>query len=125
MGQESPQERLLHDVVRVVWIPAQPRREGARRPEVPLNQELEPASVTGARLPDQIPVADVHTSKCRRRAPRLPSGAATHAADHVVTGNAMPHVPVLELLKVNRIGQLPQRLALGGRRSEYAGRPPF
>jgi AbiV family abortive infection protein len=38
------------------------------------------------------------------------SGAAAHAADHVVTGKAMPQVPLSELIEIDRIGQIPRRL---------------
>ena len=53
----------------------QPRRESPRRRKAPLNQQRERAGVTGAGPPDQITLADVHTSKCRPGAPRLPASA--------------------------------------------------
>jgi hypothetical protein len=39
---------------------------------MPLNQQRERASITGAGPPDQLTVADVHTSKCQPGVPRLP-----------------------------------------------------
>ena len=52
---------------------AQPRRERPCRRKVPLNQQRERASITGAGPPDQLTVADVHTSKCQPGIPRLPA----------------------------------------------------
>ena len=72
-GDEGLQERLLHDVVHVIGMPAQPRRAGPRRRRVPLNQQPESGSVPGTGPPDQIAVADVHTNQCRPGVPRLPA----------------------------------------------------
>jgi len=86
-ARERLQERLLHDVIHVVRIRAQPRRQSPRRPKAPLNQQPERASITGAGLPDQITVAGVHTSKCLSRVSRLPA-SARHTT-------ARPRPPVL------------------------------
>ena len=74
-ARERLQERLLHDVIHLVRMRAQPRRQSPRRRKVPLNQQPERASVTGAGPPGQITVADVHTSKCQPGVPRLPASA--------------------------------------------------
>ena len=74
-ARERLQERLLHDVIHVVPMRAQPRRERPRRRRVPLNQQRERASITGAGPPDQLTVADIHTSKCQPGITRLPASA--------------------------------------------------
>ena len=74
-ARERLQERLLHDVIHVVPMRVQPRRERPRRRKVPLNQQRERASITGAGPPDQLTVADVHTGKCQPGVPRLPASA--------------------------------------------------
>jgi len=52
---------------------AQPCRESSCRRKASLNQQRERASVTGAGPPDQIAIADVHTSKCQPGFPWLPA----------------------------------------------------
>ena len=61
-AHERLQERLLHDVIHVVRMRAQSRRQRPGRRKVPLNQQRERASITGAGPPGQLTVADVHTS---------------------------------------------------------------
>jgi hypothetical protein len=59
---ERLQERLLHDVVGVAGARAPPHRAGRRHSPVPLDKQPERGSVTRPGQPDQISVADAHTS---------------------------------------------------------------
>ena len=97
-ARERLQERLLHDVIHLVRIRAQPRRQSPRRRNVPLNQQRERASVTGAGPPDQLTVADVHTTKCQPGVPRLPASAR-----HATVRTRPPALP--------EIGRRPARTA--------------
>jgi hypothetical protein len=87
-ARERLQERLLHDVIHVVRMRPQPRRESPRPRKAPLNQQRERAGVTGAGPPDQVTVADVHTSKCQPGVPWLPASAR-----HSTVRPGHPHCP--------------------------------
>jgi hypothetical protein len=57
---ERLQERVLHGVVGVVRLRAQPGRAGAGHRQVPLDQQPERGRVAVAGQPDQVAVTDVH-----------------------------------------------------------------
>jgi len=60
-GGERLQERLLHEVVYIAGMRAQPRRAGPYHRRVPLDEQAERGSVAPAGQPDQVAVADIHT----------------------------------------------------------------
>jgi hypothetical protein len=59
-GDERLQEGVLHGIVGVVWLRAQPGRAGARHRQVPLDQQPERRRIAVAGQPDQVAVRDVH-----------------------------------------------------------------
>ena len=72
-GHERLQERLLHDVVHVIGMPAQPRRAALADGECRSTSSRNAAASPDAGPPDQIAVADVHTDRSGRTSPGLPS----------------------------------------------------
>ena len=74
--QERLQEGVLHGVVGVVRLRAQPGRAGAGHRQVPFDQQPERGRVAVAGEPDQVAVGDVHA----RLYSRVPGGAGDSSA---------------------------------------------
>ncbi len=92
---ERLQERLLHDVVHVISRRAQPHRPGPHLPPVPLDQQPERRRVPLPRQPHQIPVANLHTDKCRPAPLRLPPRARILPSQAPpVRSSHKPHIPL-------------------------------
>ena len=73
---ERLQEGVLHGVVGVVGLRAQPGRAGAGHRQVPFDQQPERGRVAVAGQPDQVAVTDVHA----RLYSRVPGGAGDSSA---------------------------------------------
>jgi hypothetical protein len=81
---------------------------GLSRPVVDVGAQVRHMEARADQIPELMVMIQV---RCSMERARSGSRAATKPANHLVPSKAVLHAPCLEPIDINRIGQVPRRLA--------------